>query len=168
VLRLVPVAGLTIIKDLHPTHPATPPQAANGRWEAWTRQLGVLAGGVLATLALAGAVTAVVAVWERARGTRCVWGRVVIADALVLSVFNFLPVPPLDGGQAVLGAAAAWRGAPLTGDALLWVHVGGLALAVVPMALWTGWTAYIDRVAMRWGAPPHKPRDTRENVEPAS
>ena len=79
------------------------------------------------------------------------------ADAVVLTVFNVLPVPPLDGGRAVLETVEAWRGAPLAGDARLWVHVGGLALAVVPMALWTRWTRRIDAVAMWWKAPGSPP-----------
>ena len=76
-----------------------------------------------------------------------------VADAVVLTVFNFLPVPPLDGGRALLGALSAWRGSPLAGDALFWVQVGGLALAVAPMTLWTRWTERIDAAALWWGAP---------------
>lgn len=166
VLRLVPLAGITRVGTPTPTPPAAAPAGGPrdagvrdagvrdaGVWSALGRQAITLAGGVLATLALAVGVAGLVAVWERTRGTRWVWGRIVVADAVVLTVFNFLPVPPLDGGRAVLGVLAAWRGAPLQGDALFWVHVGGLALAVVPMALWTRWTARIDAVAMRWGAP---------------
>jgi hypothetical protein len=33
------------------------------------------------------------------------------------------------------------------------VQVGGLALAIVPMTLWTRWTARIDAAALWWGAP---------------
>jgi Zn-dependent protease len=84
---------------------------------------------------------------------RWTWGRIVVADAVVLTIFNFLPVPPLDGGRAVIGAVAAWRGAPLPADALFWVQLGGLALAVAPMTLWTRWTERIDSVVLRWGAP---------------
>lgn len=147
VLRLVPVSGMTSL--------AGPSAAAGdvGPWNAWHKQLATLGGGVLATLALALLAAGAVAARERIGGTRWVWGRVLVADAVVLTVFNFLPVPPLDGGRAVFGAIAAWRGAPLTGDALFWVQVGGLALAVVPMTLWTRWTRRIDAVAMCWGAP---------------
>jgi hypothetical protein len=31
--------------------------------------------------------------------------------------------------------------------------VGGLALAIMPMTLWTRWTARIDSFALRCGAP---------------
>ena len=98
-------------------------------------------------------MAALVAARERATRRVWVWGRILVADAVVLTVFNFFPVPPLDGGRAVLGALAAWRGAPLTGDALFWVQAGGLALAIVPMTLWTRWTERIDSAAMRWGVP---------------
>jgi Zn-dependent protease len=74
-------------------------------------------------------------------------------------VFNFLPVPPLDGGRALFEGIAAWRGVPLAGETLFWVQVGGLALAVVPMTLWTRWTARLDAAAMWWGAPKPRPRD---------
>jgi Zn-dependent protease len=84
---------------------------------------------------------------------RWVLGRFIVADAIVLTVFNFLPVPPLDGGRAVLGAIAAWRGGPLQSNVLFWVQVGGLALALVPMTLWTRWTRRIDAAAMLWGTP---------------
>ena len=159
VFRLVPVAGLT---TFGPDHSATvtrdSPRVAS--WTAWTHELTTIAGGVLATLALAGVVAGSVAVRERMVGRRWRWGRYVVADALVLTLFNFLPVPPLDGGRAVIGALAAWRGVHLTGDALFWVQVGGLALAVVPMTLWTRWTARIDAIALGWGAPPPvTPRD---------
>ncbi|MGZ8379424.1 MAG: site-2 protease family protein [Gemmatirosa sp.] len=144
--RLVPVAGMTTLaKPADPTH-------AIG-WPQWRTEIVTLGGGVLATLVLAAALGGMVAVRERRTGARCVWGRVLVADAIVLTVFNFLPVPPLDGGRAVTSAIAAWRGAPLPADALFWVQAGGLALAVVPMTLWTRWTARIDAIAMWWAAP---------------
>jgi Zn-dependent protease len=156
VLRLVPVAGLT---SLGPARASTAVAAAAGdesdgaRWGEWAREAVTLGGGVLATLVLALGVAGAVAARERSSGTRWVWGRILVADAVVLTVFNFLPVPPLDGGRAVFGAVTAWRGAPLSGDALFWVQMGGMALAVVPMTLWTRWTARIDRAALWWGAP---------------
>ena len=152
VLRLVPVAGITTLAPPHAAA-ATATSGDAGFRGALARQIVMLGGGVLATLALAVGVAGVIAVRERTTRTRWVWGRILVADAVVLTVFNFLPVPPLDGGRAVLGVIAAWRGAPLSGDALFWVHVGGLALAVVPMTLWTRWTSRIDAAAQRWGAP---------------
>ncbi|HEU4631019.1 MAG TPA: site-2 protease family protein [Gemmatimonadaceae bacterium] len=161
VLRLVPLAGLTKL-GAPPAAPADEATAAtstlggaggSGRWSTLSEQVTTLGGGVLATLALALGVAGVVALRERATGRRWVWGRILVADAVVLTVFNFLPVPPLDGGRAVLGAVAALRGAPLSGDARFWVQVGGLALAVAPMTLWTRWTARIDALAMWWKAP---------------
>ena len=147
VLRLIPLAGVTALADL---------DGEVDGWAGWRRDVVTLGGGVLATLVLGLGIAAVVAARERGNGTRWVWGRMLVADALVLTVFNFLPVPPLDGGRAVVEAVAAWRGAPLAGDALMWVHVGGLALAVVPMTLWTRWTRRIDTFAMLWGAPPER------------
>lgn len=150
VLRLVPLVGMTkLAEPAAPTDEIVAPD-----WRAWRRDAATLAGGILATLALAVALAALVGVQERATGARWVFGRILLADALVLTVFNFLPVPPLDGGRAVVGAVAAWRGAPLPREALFWVQLGGLALAIVPMMLWTRWTARIDALAMRWGAPP--------------
>lgn len=159
-LRAVPLAGVTTLRAPRGAAPSAPVDpsahhgAAPGRWRAYGQQVRTLAGGVLATLALAVGVAALVPARERATGARWVWGRILVADAVVLTVFNFLPVPPLDGGRAVLGAVAAWRGAPLAGDALFWVQLGGLALAVAPMTLWTRWTRRIDDAALRWGAPP--------------
>jgi membrane-associated protease RseP (regulator of RpoE activity) len=144
--RLVPIAGMTTL------HEPADPQSAIG-WAAWRSELVTLTGGVVATLVLAVGLGGLVAARERRTGTRCVWGRVLVADAIVLTVFNFLPVPPLDGGRAVTSAIAAWRGAPLPKEALFWVQAGGLALAVVPMTLWTRWTARIDAAALWWGAP---------------
>lgn len=152
VLRLVPIAGVTTLESSREAAGPGEPAEAGG-WRAWGRDLTTIAGGVLATLGLAIVVAGVVALRERATGTRWRWGRFVVADALVLTLFNFLPVPPLDGGRAVIGALTALRGVQLTADALFWVQVGGLALAVVPMTFWTRWTARIDEAALRWGAP---------------
>lgn len=148
-VRAVPVVGMTNLGRAS--------ALGSGGAHGWRHEAIALTGGVLATLAVAGAMVGVVGLWEGLRRRRWVWGRVVIADAIVLTVFNFLPVPPLDGGRAVLGAIAALHGAPLSGDALFWIQVGGLALAVVPMTLWTRWTSRIDATALWWRAPapPH-------------
>ena len=140
VLRLVPIAGITRVGEDGP----------DGHVGV---DLAVLSGGVLATLAVILVGIVVVAAWEKSVRRRCVWGRIVIADALVLTVFNFLPLPPLDGGRAALAMLSAWRGAPFSSDALFWLHLGGLALAIVPMVLWTSWTRRMDAIALRWGAP---------------
>jgi len=150
VLRLLPLAGLTEVRD--PAATGSRPGQAGG-WSEWVRHAGILSGGVLATLTLVLVMAGVVATWERAWKRRCLWARIVIADALVLSVFNLLPVPPLDGGRALLSALSAWRGDSLSADVLFWFQVGGFAVAVVPMALWTSWTSRIDSVALRWRAP---------------
>ena len=146
VLRLVPVAGVTRVSD-----DAGPSRDLRG-------DLAVLSGGTLATLAVVLAGIAVVAAWERTVRRRCLWGRIVIADALVLTVFNFLPLPPLDGGRVALSVLSAWRGAPFSSDALFWLHLGGFALAVVPMVLWTSWTRRMDAIALRWRAPDSRRR----------
>jgi membrane-associated protease RseP (regulator of RpoE activity) len=135
VVRLVPLAGMTTLGGPHGGSPdrSAGRRPGGGAWREWAREVVVLAGGVLATLALAVAVAGITVAGERATGTRWLWGRYLVADAVVLTVFNFLPVPPLDGGRAALGAVAAWRGAPLPPDALVWVQLGGLALAAAPM-----------------------------------
>ena len=159
VLRLVPVVGMTTFGREGPVV-AGPHDGRNASWASWRRELTTIAGGILATLALAVAVAVVVALVERGRGRRWRWGRYVVADAVVLTLFNFLPVPPLDGGRAVVGALGALGGVHLTGDTLFWVHLGGLALAVMPMTVWTRWTRRIDAAAFHWGAPaPVDPRD---------
>jgi membrane-associated protease RseP (regulator of RpoE activity) len=152
VLRLVPVAGMTSFDGPRGAGSLT----GAGGSASWSRQAAVLSSGILATLTLAIGIAGLVALRERSTARRSVWGRAVVADALVLSVFNLLPVPPLDGGRALLGAVELMRGSPLSMEALFWVQAGGLALAVVPMTLWTRWTARIDAIAMRWRAPvPH-------------
>jgi membrane-associated protease RseP (regulator of RpoE activity) len=152
VLRLVPLVGVTRLSD-----PAGGAVRGGSHlitdWAAWRREAATLGGGIAATFALALALVGLVRMRERRTRTRWVFGRILVADALVLTVFNFLPVPPLDGGRAVVGAIAAWRGAPLAQDALFWVQLGGFALAIVPMMLWTRWTSRIDALAMRWRAP---------------
>lgn len=149
VVRLVPLAGMTSFRDPADASGAELPASAH----AWETQAVVLLGGMLATLALAAALAIVVGIAERSVRRRWAWGRMIVADAVVLTVFNLFPVPPLDGGRAVLSAITTLSGAPLSAEALVWVQAGGLALALVPMTLWTGWTARIDRVVMRWGAP---------------
>ena len=149
VLRLVPLAGITSFRDPADATRAELPASAH----AWGTQALVLAGGMLATLALGVALAVMVGIAERSFRRRWAWGRMLVADAAVLTVFNLFPVPPLDGGRALLTAITTLSGTPLSSEALMWIQAGGLALALVPMALWTGWTARIDRVAMWWGAP---------------
>ena len=153
VIRLVPVLGVTTFGAAggRPSAQAAPTPPA--RWTAFVRQLATIGGGLAATLLLAAGVIGLVAIKERAVQRRSVWGRMLIADALVLTAFNFLPVPPLDGGRAALETLIALRGAPFADDTLFWVHASGLAVAVMPLALWTRWTARIDALAMRWRAP---------------
>jgi len=153
VVRLVPVVGLTTLGAPAEPHVTARGEAGSTGWTTWFREMATIGGGLAATLALAVGVTGLVALRERIAARRWIWGRMLIADAVVLTVFNFLPVPPLDGGRAALEALVAWRGAPFASDTLFWVHAGGLALAVVPLALWTRWTARIDAFVMRWKAP---------------
>ena len=104
VLRLVPLVGFTRVGE------SPEPEGAADAWTRWRRESLTLLGGVAATLALATAVAALVLAAERLRGTRWTWGRIVVADALVLSVFNFLPVPPLDGGRGPIRFTTLYRG----------------------------------------------------------
>lgn len=156
VIRLVPVLGLTTLDEPAALHPTAPRESVPPRFTTWVRELATIGGGLAATLALAIAVAGIVALRERVADRRWIWGRMLIADALVLTVFNLLPVPPLDGGRAALEGLVAWRGAPFASSTLFWVHAGGLALAVVPLALWTRWTARLDAFVMRWKAPPDR------------
>ena len=142
VLRLVPVAGYTRIS----------PTSVNGSTSLAGRGM-IFAAGIAFTAVAAFLIVGLTTAWERVAQRRCIWGRMIVADAVVLSVFNFLPVPPLDGGRAMLDVFTALRGAPLSGDALFWTHVSGLALAVLPMTIWTRWTSRIDSVVMWWRAP---------------
>jgi membrane-associated protease RseP (regulator of RpoE activity) len=153
VLRMIPLAGITTIGRAT-AHPASTVEPGNaGSMVALRRQLATIGGGTLATVVAAVVIAAAVMARERGTRRRWVWGRFIVADAVVITVFNFLPIPPLDGGRALLEVVGTWRGAPLAGNALFWIQVVGLALAVLPMMLWTKWTARIDAVAMRWWIP---------------
>lgn len=152
VVRLVPLAGMTAVHG----HGDAAASDAPGSSRAL-----VLAGGTLATVLLALLAAGLVLVRERSSRVRCVVGRMLLADAIVLTAFNFLPVPPLDGGRAALELVGALRGEALPKGVLLWVQLGGLALAIVPMTLWTGWTRRIDAFAMRWRAPGEPDTATR-------
>jgi membrane-associated protease RseP (regulator of RpoE activity) len=153
VLRTLPLAGVTTIGRANARATSTGASERGGSVGALSRELATIGGGILATLVIAIVVAAVVMAREHATGRRWVWGRFIVADAVVITLFNFLPIPPLDGGRALLGLFGAWRGAPLAGDALFWLQIVGLTLAVLPMTLWTRWTARIDAVAMRWRIP---------------
>ena len=154
VLRAVPLAGFT-----HVTEAGSATRPDGSAWSAWVREAATLAGGGAATLLLVIAMAGFVRAREQRTRMRCVWARIVIADALVLTAFNLLPVPPLDGGRAVISAVAAWQGAPLAPEALFWLHLGGLTLAVLPLAIWPGWTRPIDAAALHWGSPREAPRE---------
>jgi membrane-associated protease RseP (regulator of RpoE activity) len=159
VLRLVPVLGVT---DVAPGGASTGRRVERGSVGRWASESATLAGGIAATIVAAVLASAVVLARERATRRRFVWGRYVVADAVVLTAFNFLPVPPLDGGRALLAAVAALRGAPLAPEAMFWIKLGGLAMALLPMLMWTRWTAPIDAVSLHWGAPrPAVPQPTR-------
>ena len=147
VLRVLPVAGMTNVGAVNPQH------AAAGTAQATRVQMATLLGGIMATLVFGLAIAGIVFWRERVTGRRWLLGRFIVADAVVLTVFNFFPVPPLDGGRAILSAIAAMRGAPLAGDALFWVQASGMALALIPMTLWTRWTSRIDAVAAHWHLP---------------
>jgi Zn-dependent protease len=107
------------------------------------RRLGSLWVVWSATLVFAVAFAGLVAARERNTGRLWLLGRFVVADAVVITVFNLLPVPPLDGGRAVIAAVAAWQGELLSADLVFWVQVTGL-VAAVPMVVWTQWTRRID------------------------
>lgn len=141
--HLVPVIGLTRV--------ASPDYDAPNK--SLASEVVMFGAGILATAAFALLITLLSASWEWRVGTRCVWGRMIVADAIVLTIFNFLPVPPLDAGRAVLAALTTWRAAPLSADALFWTQLSGVLLAVLPMTLWTRWTRSIDSVVMWWRAP---------------
>jgi membrane-associated protease RseP (regulator of RpoE activity) len=149
VLRALPVVGITDVR----ARGALAGADAQSPWRAWAHDAAMLAGGILATLGVAAIVAGLVMLRERRDGRRWIWGRFLLADALVLTMFNFLPVPPLDGGRAVLASVAAMHGAPLPSNVLFWVQVAGLAIAVLPLTLFTGWTSRIDAATLRWWAP---------------
>ena len=142
VLRLVPVAGYTRVS----------PTKLNRSTTLMGRGM-IFAAGIAFTAVAAVLIVGLAMAWDRVAQRRCVWGRMIVADAVVLSVLNFLPVPPLDGGRVMLDVLTAVRGAPLSGDALFWTHLSGLALAVLPMTIWTRWTSRIDSIVMWWRAP---------------
>jgi membrane-associated protease RseP (regulator of RpoE activity) len=148
VVRLVPVAGMTSFTSKRQTSLRT----SDATWDRWRGRIITLVGGIMATSALAFLLIGGVLAGERVVRRRLVLGRMLIADAIVLTVFNVLPVPPLDGGRALISTIHMLRGAPLPADALLWVQLGGFAVAIVPMMLWTRWTARIDAACMHWGA----------------
>jgi len=147
--RLVPLVGITDVRVPR----AAARAAIDDRWGSWAREAATLGGGTAATLALAAVIAGLVMLRERRTGVRWTFGRFVVGDALVITVFNFLPVPPLDGGRALLGAITAMRGAPLPGDVLFWIQAVGLALALLPMTLFTRWTARIDMATLTWLTP---------------
>jgi hypothetical protein len=113
----------------------------------------VLLAGMAATIAFGALFAVIVLARERATQRRWLWGRHVIADAVVLTLLNVLPVPPLDGGRAVLVATSALSGQSLPADALFWIQACGFALAIIPVALWTRWTESIDLAASGWALP---------------
>lgn len=143
VLRLVPLAGVTRIGTS-----SVAPTAAAAR-----SPLRALAGGTLATVAAGLLLLAGIALRERRTRARWTGARYLLADVAVLTLFNFLPVPPLDGGRLMLAGVTTWYGRVPSSDALFWLQAGGLALAILPMTVWTRWTLSIDRLALRIGAP---------------
>ena len=147
VLRAVPIVGMTSLQETSAT--------ADVSISAWRSALLTLFGGITATAAAGLLMFALVRLRERHTRARWNWGRFVMADAAVLTVLNLLPLPPLDGGQAMLATLELMRGSALSSDARLWAQVGGFAVALVPMVLWTRWTVRIDTLTLRIGAPAH-------------
>lgn len=161
-LRLVPLVGQTTY------HPRVIQQgnavSAGPATSRASRELWILAAGVAATVALAIALSLFALLIEHFTRRRMTLARYVLADAIVLSIVNLLPVPPLDGGRAMLVGISSLYGASVQGDTLFWVHVAGVALAIIPLAIWTRWTEPIDALALRIGAPRDTARARGSNI----